>query len=210
MPSVRLNFLLQDYINKINNSYLLGGSISNYREYRKSEYRPMLQKNITFISELVFLKIFISWETYLEQTFIRYMCGAETSSGYSPERYVRPKTLDHAFQILKQNKEYLDWTRWDEVKTWSKNFFKDGEPFVPAILSAEVQLNEMKTIRNRITHHSDYASTRFLNLVRDKLGFIPRGITPGKLLITTVPGTDNSVLHNYVTLLITLANIIIR
>ena len=209
MPLVKLNFLLETYENNINKSLLLVNNLLNYREYREGELRPILLKNKNLIAELVFLKIFISWESFLEQTFIRYMCGGETSSGFCPERYVRPKKLEHAMDILLQNREYVDWTRWSEVKTWARNFFRNGEPYEPVILGAEVILNEMKTIRNRIAHHSDSASEKFLNLVRTKIGNVPRGITPGKLLNTNLPGTGYSILQDYVNLLLSLGKIIV-
>ena len=209
MPAVKLNFIFEEYKNSINKSLLLVTNLNNYRELRGGKLRPILLKNINLISELVFLKIFISWETFLEQTFIRYMCGGVTSSGYYPDRYVKPKKIDHAMNILLQNKEYLDWTRWNEVKTWAKNFFKNGEPYEPAILGSEVKLNEMKTIRNRIAHHSEASTRKFHTLVRNKLGNVPRGITPGKLLIINLPGTGDTILQDYVRLLLSLGQIIV-
>lgn len=209
MPPVRLNFLLKDYEKSINKSLLLVTNLYNYKEFRRGKLRPILLKNIYLITELSFLKIFISWEFFLEQTFVRYMCGGITSSGYCPNRYVQPQKLEHAMRILLQNKEYIDWTRWNEVKMWAKNFFKDGNPYERVILGSEVKLNEMKTIRNRIAHHSEAATVRFHNLVRNKLGSIPRGITPGKLLITNLPGTRDTVLQDYVRLLLSLGKIIV-
>lgn len=140
MPSVRLDFLLEMFENNINKSLTLVNNLNNYHEYRDGELRPILLKNMNLIAELVFLKIFISWESFLEQTFIRFMCGGVTSSGYCPDRYVKPKKLDHAMNILLQNREYLDWTRWNEVKIWAQNFFKNGEPYKPAILGSEVKI----------------------------------------------------------------------
>jgi len=137
------------------------------------------------------------------------MCGAITTSGYTPKRYVQPQTLQHALNIILQNKDYIDWTRWNEVKMWAQNYFKDGEPYLSAIRGTEVQLNEMKTIRNRVTHHSEYTVSRFLNLVRDKIGNIPRGITPGKFLNLELPDSEDTVIKYYVNVLLSLGRIIV-
>jgi hypothetical protein len=51
----------------------------------------------------------------------------------------------------------------------------------------------MSTIRNRIAHASGHAAQQFTALVRRHIGFIPRGMTPGRVLLTpdpTAPGND--------------------
>lgn len=137
------------------------------------------------------------------------MCGYKTITNYSPVRYVLPKNLEHASKMALGNKPFMDWTRWSDVRELSKAFFRDGEPYEMAITTSLDELEEMKTIRNAIAHRSDNASTKFLKLVRNKIGHHPRGVTPGGFLTMPSGLQPGIILDDYVNSLLTIVNYIV-
>ena len=38
---------------------------------------------LEYLYEIAFLRIFIAWEFFLEESFLRYMCGFHNSKGFS-------------------------------------------------------------------------------------------------------------------------------
>lgn len=210
MVRVKIDHIYRIYENKIKEHLSLVNDIINYREFRGGRYRPIFKQKVYLIVELSFLKIFMSWEDFLERTFIRYMCGGHTNSDYAPKRYIQPINLDHALNILRQARRFIDWTRGNEIIHRSKLFFQDGEPYATTIGASLQQLDEMKVIRNKIAHQSKYATRNFQQLVRNKYGYYPKGITAGKLLISNIPSTNpKTVLKEYYDLLLTLGKMIV-
>jgi len=142
---------------------------------------------LRLLAELSFLRIFLAWEEFLEETFIRYMRGAKTGSGYGPRCFVNPTTLEHASQILTSPRQYVDWTTPSEAIKRAKLYFHQGEPYASALLGATEDLQDMNTIRNRIAHSSAHAKQQFRSLVLRKFGYNPAGMGPGRLLLHTIP-----------------------
>ena len=197
--------------NEVHKSTSLAKALTNFKEFRSGKYRPISKKIMYLIAENSFLKLFVSWEQFLEQTFIRYMCGGETSSRYSPRRFVQPPSLEHALNFIKQARPYADWTVWDEVIARARLCFGEGKPFTNAS-GGEAQLGEMKIVRNRIAHSSKHSKKKFQELVLQKLGYPPRarGWVPGRLLLSRVPPTNTkTVIQEYGDLVIVLGNLIV-
>lgn len=210
MPRIKIDFVLKMFNDRVDRSLSLADDVAYFQEFRNDRYRPILKRKIHLIVELSFLQLFIAWEEFLEQTFTRYMCGSKTASGYLPRRYVQPTTLKHGLDIIKQERIFVDWTKWEEIITRAKLYFENGAPFAGAIGGSLVQLNEMKTIRNRIAHRSKYSEKRFLSLVRNKFGYNPRGMAPGRLLLSRIPSTNpKTVLKEYGDLLLVLGKMIV-
>lgn len=210
MPRIKINPVLETFKKNVHKSLSLAKDAIDFKEFRGGRYRPILKTRLYLIVELSFLQLFISWEQFLEQTFTRYMCGGRTSSGYSPNRYVQPKTLEHALNMIKQKKPYVDWTVGGEVINKAKLCFRDGEPFANALGGSLGQLEEMKKNRNRIAHRSIHSEKEFQNLVRQKLGYNPKGMVPGKLLLYRIPSTNTkTVLQEYGDLMLISSKLIV-
>jgi hypothetical protein len=83
------------------------------------------QEEIYLIYELSFLKIFLAWEWFIEKTFILYMISKKANKG----SYVNPKNEKHAYDFVREGRDYVDWTSPDVVIRKAKIFFKDGKPY---------------------------------------------------------------------------------
>ena len=142
---------------------------------------PLPSKYVFSIVELSFLKTYLAWELFLEESFIRYMIGGKTSTGYKVVSYVNPKTRLRAREFIKEGKNYANCTP-DEIIRKANLFFKE-EPYGMTLRPIISQLNEMKCIRNRITHGSHHSNEKFKSLVRSKASYAPNGITVGAFLL---------------------------
>jgi hypothetical protein len=139
------------------------------------------------IAELALLRLHLAWEQFLEATFLRHMCGALSISGQSPRRLVQASSISVATKVLSGAKSYSTWSDPKEVCKRAAIHFRDGEPYKSAIGAGEVDLMSMNKIRNRVAHRSEKSLREFLEVVRQEVGSIPRGMTPGKLLLFKKP-----------------------
>lgn len=156
----------------------------------KIENNPGLlhQPQVDLIFELAFLKIFIAWEQFLEDTFARYVCGASSLSGKKPKKNVTARYLDRALNIIYGTQSYADWTSVDVVIDRANRFFGQGEPYATPLQSATAELRNMKKIRNHIVHHSKKSREDFNTLLVNTYGFRPQGMSTGRFLRQHIQG----------------------
>jgi hypothetical protein len=140
------------------------------------------QPQVDLIFELAFLKIFIAWEQFLENTFIRYMCGASSLSGKKLARIVSVKHLDDALRVICGERPYADWATVEIVVDRANRFFDSGEPYATPLQSAAAELTNIRRIRNHIVHHSSKSREDFNKLLVSTYGFRPQGMTAGRFL----------------------------
>lgn len=174
MP-LSLSRVLIDLQNGINSSINLISRI-------QSLVIPRIQLEI--IVEMAFLRIFIAWENFLEESFIRYAVGAASPSGYTPDTLVHPRNIGHALELVLSGRDYVPWNSASEVTRRSLPYFQNGEPYRSALDTVAIELDEMNTIRNRITHKSVNSKSKFNAFIRRKFGHGVRGMTPGRFLLT--------------------------
>lgn len=142
------------------------------------------------VAELCLVRLELSWEAFLEETFARFLCGAPSLSGVSPIRFATPRNLEHARDLmigLERVRRYSDWTDPQTVIDRADLLFKDGAPFVSPIRAAFRDLNDMKTMRNCIAHRSDFARAQFQKVVLGRYG-VAHNWHPGRFLLRLSPG----------------------
>ena len=136
-----------------------------------------------------FLNLFMALESFLEKSFICFMMGQSGLNGNSFTRYVMPVDEKMAADMLKGNSRHTDFTNRDTVLQLAKNFFDSAGSYV-YLNSIASDFEEMKKIRNAISHISEDSKTKFHGVVRSKLGAIPPNVTTASFLNTmTSAGT---------------------
>lgn len=210
MPKVKINPMLDKFKEGVSSSQSLADDANTFKEPKGGKDRPILKSKKYLIVELSFLKLYLAWEQFLEETFTRFMCGSITASGYSPNRFVQPPTLKHAYSMVLEGKSFVDWTKISNIIRRARMFFEEGEPYVTAVGSASSELEEMRRIRNRIAHRSEHSVRLFKEVVRQRIGSIPKGMRPGRFLLYIDPNTNQSFLEEYSTLLLAIAQNIVR
>ncbi|MGC8622216.1 MAG: hypothetical protein ACP5U0_09905 [Caldisphaera sp.] len=162
-------------------------------------------------AEYSFLKVYIEWETFLEDSFFSYLLGRKAKSGYKMKCYVKPKDLDHAKKIIasKPTNKYESWN-YIEVDKRADLFFKENR-YSMAFSNTKQWLEGMTKIRNHIAHRSEKTKNEFEQVVRDRLqgGTVPRNITVGKFLLTEDPNSNTTIFKWYVDGLVNASKIII-
>jgi hypothetical protein len=141
--------------------------------------------------EVVYLRAFLALEAFLEESFILFSLGQRPPRGRAPYRFTFPPNRKAAEEwILPEDTRSRSYASWDPgaVRVRAGRFFKDGAPFEMALSAKQTALQDARTIRNKIAHDSASAEQRFQNLVRQKLGAVPSGLTVGSFLDTDVPG----------------------
>jgi hypothetical protein len=141
----------------------------------------------TQIVELAFMKAFLTWEGFLEESFILYLLGKKSPTGYKPVRHALPTNRQHAVELLASDTRHTDWTAADRVVKRATRFFKGGHPFVNVIHPQIHLLDNLKTIRNALSHESEEAADKFETFVRNELTYFPPGMLPGTFLVALKP-----------------------
>lgn len=139
------------------------------------------------VVEYNFLLIFLSWECYLENVFLLYMCGKFGINGNSVNRFVSNVDQERALKMLKGSKEYPDWTNIEFITSMANVFFGDKNPF--AFLKNETSIIHIKKIRNRISHISDKCKREYEKVVLEYTGIPSTCDSVSDFLLTY--STDN-------------------
>ena len=170
----------------IDNAVSLLLSCDAWRRNVNGNYRPISVKHKADIIAISFFKMFLSWEEFLEESFLRLL--VEAKSGTKGVRSLLDvKTKKEAFKIVKgDSKAYIDWADVKKVRARAVLFFKDGKPYEQYLAAGSLHLDRMRKIRNRIAHRSQRAEKEFKDLVRELFGAYHHE-TPGSLLFRVPP-----------------------
>jgi len=139
--------------------------------------------------ELAFLRAYLAWEVFLEESFVLYLLGMKAPRRAAPKRFTFPPSRRLAKEwIVPEGRPFAKWDA-NSVRVRAGRFFHGGKPFTAALQSNQYALDQAKTIRNAIAHESDEAREKFKTLARDKLnGTLPPTLTAGGFLNAPVPG----------------------
>jgi len=146
--------------------------------------------------ELAFLKAFIAWECFLEDTFYRCLCGYNPmGGGHSPLGAVAlsgppmHSLADAEKAVLSHAKmPYIAWYRCRTVIGRCRHFITNGH-HEAVIASHQVRLDRFGKIRHRIAHGQPHAKSEFDATTFSLSGTIYRGSRAGKFLRDWDTGT---------------------
>lgn len=159
------------------------------------------QRHRDMIVELAFLKAFLAWEAFLEESFVLYVWGKPPPRGAPPKCIYQPPRNRQLVEqlIVPEGKDYVDWTNVNIVTTRAMRFFAGGEPYSRTLRPHQSFLDNMRFIRNAIAHSSTHSWDKFQRLVREELRTAPPHLTIGGFLVTTIPGSSppESFLEDY-------------
>jgi hypothetical protein len=127
------------------------------------------QNQRDFITDSAFLRLFIAWETFLEESYIKYMLGELSVNGNQVVRYVQPMDFNHANKLLIGTQKYVDWSNPEIIKRLSNLHFELSNPFDNFIGSLMTDLFDLKTIRNAAAHLSTTTRQQLDSLCTRKL-----------------------------------------
>ena len=132
--------------------------------------------------ELAFLKLFIEWEKFLEETFLRYLCGYVSTKGQQAimaGSYYR--TLSEAETAMLAGQKYVMWYDPNKVIARAMGFLR-GSTHERVLASNSSRLSGLAAIRHRIAHGQADARSRFDQASRMFAGKRYKGSRPGRFL----------------------------
>lgn len=155
-----------------------------------------------FISESAYLRIYVTWETFIEKSFIDYLINEASIDNNRPAKWVNPIDLEHANNIIIGNQKHMDWSNPEAVRKISKLFFHQGYVFDSVLSSISTDLLDMKTIRNAAAHISSTTSSKLDGLASRILGTNMSNTTAYSLLFSIDPRDGSkTVLERYLQLI---------
>lgn len=191
MASRRLISVLSEFTRSLQECRELSTSAYRLSVPAAAGGRPVItQKTRDQMTEMAFLRSFLAWESFVEESFILYLFGQRPPRGRTPYRYAFPPNFRTATEwVVPERRSYAEWTSAQDVSRRAERFFRDGRPFAPVLMSNHHMLEEVRTIRNAIAHRSLSTRLKFETLVRNKLGALPPNVTVGAFLATTLPAS---------------------
>jgi hypothetical protein len=161
-----------------------GEVIRDWSEQGSVPYRELTPPRLMALYEMAYLRIFVAWENFLEDTLLRTMCGY-ISPLYIPrfqEELARERSVKEAYKaLLRPGQNYLLWHNPKEVERRAKEWVV-GSPHEVVIASSLARLEWFSWVRHRVAHGSDDARAK---MDRATLGLAGRqfaGASVGRFL----------------------------
>jgi hypothetical protein len=148
----------------------------------KSLAREWNLNKTELLYELTFLRLFIQWEKFLEQTFFRYLCGYSSSKGQQTMvRGFYYKTVLEAQAAVLGGQDYVMWYNPVRVVARATKFLSISTH--QTVLSSNIaRLEGMAAIRHRIVHEQEDAKNKFDQATNMFVGKRYKGSRPGRFL----------------------------
>ena len=175
----------------------------SWESFEENAFHPTIASKII---GLAFLSVVAAWEEFVEESFLRYMAGATSESGYAPELLVGScRNRTHAMKVLTAafgesvGARNLRWHDFDWVQHVGKVFFRNGDPYTRVDRRFIQWLKDASTIRNRVAHNSKKARAAFKRLANKHFGVspeapLPTGFSPGQLLVCSIRTEEDRLL----------------
>lgn len=187
MPRVAVAHCRRDFEDSVDQSVSFLRQAEHFRvSLRAGSSRHIGPRRVELLAALALLRIHLSWEQFVESLFLRYLCGGVSTAGYAP---VVLCPIQHTISaamtfLLPSGQRYLSWGV-DPTLARAGRHFASGEPFATGLGAISQTLGDISTVRNRFVHRSDYAVQEFRAVLIREFGYLPRGMTPGRFLLTT-------------------------
>lgn len=152
------------------------------------------------ITQAAFVKFFIAWESFLERTLADYMRGEPSAAGSVLTRFASPTDHAHALKILIGTQKYVDYSNPEIVRKLAGLYLDNGGPFETVLSAVNIQLFDLKTIRNAAAHLSSTTTKQLDSLASRKLGPPRSGVTVYDLITSVDPSssTGDTILRTYI------------
>lgn len=191
MGQRRLRTVLANFLQNLKESRHLAADAYSWSLPGARGRRPHISsKRRESMVELAFLRAFLGWEMFLEESFILYLSGQKPPRGRLPYRYTHPPNYAMAVEwVVPEGRTYAKWNESRFVIQRAERHFRNGEPFASPLRRNSNALEEARHIRNAVAHESAKAQSQFEQVVRTNLGTLPHNLTVGGFLGTLAPKT---------------------
>jgi hypothetical protein len=161
----------------------VGESIRTSSGVSSIAYRELYPARLEELYELAYLKVFISWEGFLEDSFLRYMCGYQSNLGQATMKGGIPyyNSLARAETALLAGHQYTLWANPQVVLSRVCKHVLNGS-HESVIAASQASLTNFAAIRHRIAHGQADARNKFDQATMAIAGRRYAGARAGKFL----------------------------
>jgi hypothetical protein len=156
-----------------------------------ASYQSVHRTKIEDIYELAYLRLFVSWEDFLEASFIRYLCGHCTRRYASARLHgglTYAATLAHAERVMLNGQDYVLWGSTKRALQCVRRTCARSRHEI--VIGGTVgELQNYCAIRNRVAHGQPDCIRKFNAAV----GALSKGGSYGRRAGNFLRGWDNSV-----------------
>lgn len=187
MPAFQLD--LAQEVDRATQIALMGERVRSLSEPGSGIRRELSINRLEALYETAYLRLFLRWEDFLEQTFLRYLCGYVSGAVPGTLRQASFATIDDAEIAILHGRDFVSWADPNQVIARSQKFITNGVHEL-VINSDITRVRHFKSVRNRIAHTSEHARTHFDNATRALSFQRYPGSSPGRFLrdtATTIP-----------------------
>lgn len=134
--------------------------------------------------ELAFLRIFLAWEIFLEQTFLRLLCGYAPLGGVQEQLLpgiTYSRNIAAAETMVLGGRNFRLWYNPAHLIGRARGYFANGN-FEFVISSNQSALEELAAIRHRIAHAQEHARQEFDDATMSLASRRYPGSRPGRFL----------------------------
>jgi len=145
--------------------------------------RDLYPARLEYLYELTYLRIFVAWEHFLEQAFLRYLCGYASKVGAAVPATgtTFQATLATAEVAVLAGRDYVLWHNPNAVTLRAQKFFASS-PIETVVRSNSARLEHFAAIRHRVTHAQSDARKKFDLATMALVGKRYRGSRAGAFL----------------------------
>lgn len=143
---------------------------------------------LELLYEVAYLKVFIGWEQFLEESFLRYLCGFSNSIGNVNLTVPKCATLTDARNLVVGGRQYVPWADPARVISRARGYFANSL-HEQVIASDQARIESFWRVRNQIAHGTDSTRALFNSATMHLAGKRYRGCSAGAFLRDWVPNT---------------------
>jgi hypothetical protein len=139
---------------------------------------------VEMLYELAYLRLFIEWEGFLEESLLRYMCGyVSVCHNPIPASSLGTfyKSVSAAAAAVLGSKQYVLWHNPTVITARAKSSLSNC-PHEVVISSHHSELEQYAAVRHRIAHGQKDAKAKFDAATMTLVGRRYRGARPGRFL----------------------------
>jgi len=146
--------------------------------------RKLSKQQLHLLTEIIFFAAFRAYENFIRDIFLLYCMEKKPRTGSRIKSYLRPKTFDHAEELIQSSMPFLDWANPETVVERAELYLEDGFPVKTPYTTNLAALRTFRRIRNHIAHNSSSSLQDFKKVLKDHYGTIPINIPkPGEFLL---------------------------
>lgn len=139
--------------------------IRNAAPVTSHERRIFSFRQIEAMYELAYFRIFAAWEVFLEESFLRLMCGFEGAGHIHPTKAPAPRTIQDARLAVLGGRRFKPWHDPTVVVDRTRVFFFPvpgiDVPHDSVVSSALILIKDYGDIRHHIAHLTDDTCTNY-------------------------------------------------